>query len=159
MAPLTTGEADAKALLEAVRNEDIAPVPIKSLEQQAINALHRLRSGYLATRTARINSVRGLLAEFGLPVTVRGRGTDWLPTRESPSWPGAETLHFKGRRYDCSRPSAVPLHCSFSCASGGVQIRALPIETAVRSRVPSPPPFSDETAGGFALPSRAFAQS
>jgi transposase len=63
-----TDRADAKALLEAARNEDIAPVPIKSLDQQAINALHRLRSGYLTTRTARINSVRGLLAEFGRPV-------------------------------------------------------------------------------------------
>jgi transposase len=63
-----TDRADAKALLEAARNEDIAPVPVKSLDQQAINALHRLRSGYLATRTARINTVRGLLREFGLPV-------------------------------------------------------------------------------------------
>jgi transposase len=63
-----TDRADAKALLEAARNEDIAPVPVKSIDQQAINALHRLRSGYLATRTARINTVRGLLREFGLPV-------------------------------------------------------------------------------------------
>jgi transposase len=63
-----TDRADAKALLEAARNEDIVPVPVKSLDQQAITALHRLRSGYLATRTARINTVRGLLREFGLPV-------------------------------------------------------------------------------------------
>jgi transposase len=63
-----TDRADAKALLEAARNEDIVPVPVKSLDQQAINALHRLRSGYLATRTARINIVRGLLREFGLPM-------------------------------------------------------------------------------------------
>ena len=63
-----TDRADAKALLEAARNEDIPPVPVKSLDQQAINALHRLRSGYLATRTARINTTRGLLREFGLPV-------------------------------------------------------------------------------------------
>ncbi len=34
-----TDRADAKALLEAARNEDIAPVPVKSLDQQAINAL------------------------------------------------------------------------------------------------------------------------
>ena len=61
-----TDRADAKALLEAARNEDIVPVPVKSLDQQAISALHRLRSGYLATRTARINTVRVLLREFGL---------------------------------------------------------------------------------------------
>jgi transposase len=60
-----TGPIDAKALLEAARNEDIPPVPIKTLDQQAINALHRLRSGYLRSRTARINAVRGLLREFG----------------------------------------------------------------------------------------------
>jgi len=68
-----TDRADAKALLEAARNEDITPVPVKSLDQQAINALHRLRSGYLGTRTARINAVRGLLREFGIPVPQGAR--------------------------------------------------------------------------------------
>jgi transposase len=68
-----TDRADAKALLEAARNEDIVPVPVKSLDQQAINALHRLRSGYLGTRTARINAVRGLLREFGIPVPLGAR--------------------------------------------------------------------------------------
>jgi transposase len=60
-----TDTADAKALLEAYRNEAILPVPIKSVEQQALTALHRLRSRLLATRTARINTLRGLLREFG----------------------------------------------------------------------------------------------
>lgn len=60
-----TDRADAKALLEAYRNEEIQPVPIKSVEQQTLTALHRLRSGWLATRTARINAVRGLLRELG----------------------------------------------------------------------------------------------
>jgi len=68
-----TDRADAKALLEAARNEDITPVPVKTLDQQAINALHRLRSGYLGTRTARINAVRGLLREFGIPVPLGAR--------------------------------------------------------------------------------------
>jgi len=68
-----TDRADAKALLEAARNEDITPVPVKSVDQQAINALHRLRSGYLGTRTARINAVRGLLREFGILVPQGAR--------------------------------------------------------------------------------------
>lgn len=68
-----TDRADAKALLEAARNEDIIPVPLKSLDQQAINALHRVRSGYLATRTARINTVLGLLREFGHILPQRSR--------------------------------------------------------------------------------------
>jgi len=65
-----TDRTDAKALLEAHRNEDIKPVPIKSVEQQAIASLHRLRARWLATRTARLNTVRGLLREFGITIPV-----------------------------------------------------------------------------------------
>ena len=45
-------------------------MPVKSETQQALAALHRLRSTWLATRTARINTVRGLLREFGVVVPV-----------------------------------------------------------------------------------------
>lgn len=48
-----TDRADAKALLEAARNQALTPVPVKSVEQQAVVALHRIRQGYLRTRTAR----------------------------------------------------------------------------------------------------------
>jgi transposase len=65
-----TDRADAKALLEAARNEKISRVPVKSIEQQAILALHRIRQGYLQTRTARINAVRGHLREFGCVIPV-----------------------------------------------------------------------------------------
>ncbi len=65
-----TDRADAKALLEAARNEKIDPVPVKSLDQQAITALHRIRSGYQQTRTARINAVRGHLREFGIMIPM-----------------------------------------------------------------------------------------
>jgi transposase len=68
-----TDRADATGLLEAARNEAIHPVPIKSVTQQALTALHRLRSTWLATRTARINTVRGLLREFGLTIPVGAR--------------------------------------------------------------------------------------
>jgi transposase len=68
-----TDRADARALLEAARNEKIARVPVKTLDQQAITALHRLRSGYLTSRTARINAVRGILAEFGIPIPKGAR--------------------------------------------------------------------------------------
>lgn len=63
-----TDRADTKALLEAARNTAIAPVPIKSVDQQAIAALHRLRAGYLQARTARINALRGHLREFGITI-------------------------------------------------------------------------------------------
>ena len=41
-------------------------MPIKSVRQHTLAALHRLRSGWLSTRTARINAVRGILRELGL---------------------------------------------------------------------------------------------
>jgi transposase len=63
-----TDRADAKGLLEAFRNEDVRPVPVKSETQQALVALHRLRATGLATRTARLNTVRGLLREFGVVI-------------------------------------------------------------------------------------------
>ena len=65
-----TDRADAAALLEACRNREIHPVPVKTLSQQAIASLHRLRSGWLATRTCRINTVRGILREFGITLPV-----------------------------------------------------------------------------------------
>lgn len=65
-----TDRSDARAILEAARNADIRPVPVKSCSQQALTALHRLRSTWLAARTARINTVRGLLREFGVMIPV-----------------------------------------------------------------------------------------
>jgi transposase len=68
-----TDRADAKALLEAARNEALDRVPVKSVEQQALGALHRIRQGHLRTRTARINAVRGHLREFGVVISVGPR--------------------------------------------------------------------------------------
>jgi len=68
-----TDRADAKGLLEAHRNEQIRPVPIKSTQQQALAGLHRLRSAWTAARTARINTVRGLLREFGITIPAGAR--------------------------------------------------------------------------------------
>ena len=55
-----TDRTDAKALLEAARNEEMHPVPIKMVEHQAITSLHCLRSTWLATRTARLNTLRAI---------------------------------------------------------------------------------------------------
>src|SRR5262245_46018873 len=65
-----TDRTDAKGLLEASRNESIRPVPVKSESQQTLTALHRLRSTWLAARTARLNTVRGLLREFGVVIPI-----------------------------------------------------------------------------------------
>lgn len=60
-----TDRTDVDALLEAFRNEQIRPVPIKTVTQQVIATLHRLRSGWLADRVRSINALRGLLRELG----------------------------------------------------------------------------------------------
>jgi len=65
-----TDRTDTRGLLEAYRNQDIHPVPVKSVPQQALAALHRLRSTWLAARTARLNTVRGLLREFGCTIPL-----------------------------------------------------------------------------------------
>jgi transposase len=46
---------------------------VKSEQHQAIAALHRIRSGYLQTRTARINAVRGHLREYGVVIPAGAR--------------------------------------------------------------------------------------
>jgi transposase len=50
-----TDAADAAALREAARGCDIAPARVKSVEQQASQGLHRVRSLWMSTRTSRIN--------------------------------------------------------------------------------------------------------
>lgn len=56
---------DAEAICEAVSRPSMRFVPVKSREQQAQLCLHRVRSGYVEERTASLNRLRGLLAEFG----------------------------------------------------------------------------------------------
>ena len=68
-----TDRPDAKGLLEAARNDAARPVPVKTETQQAVAALHRLRSTWLGTRTARLNTVRGLLREFGIVIPTGAR--------------------------------------------------------------------------------------
>jgi transposase len=57
---------DAAAVCEAASRTHMRFVPVKTPEQQAILSLHRLREGYKEERTACINRIRGVLAEFGL---------------------------------------------------------------------------------------------
>lgn len=65
-----TDRADCAALLEAAKNHEIRPVPVKTVTAQSIQALHRIRSQWLSTRTNRINVIRGCLREFGIVLPV-----------------------------------------------------------------------------------------
>ncbi|MFV8834333.1 IS110 family transposase [Aquisalimonas sp. APHAB1-3] len=68
-----TDRADAEALLEAARCGEILDVAVKTEHQQAIQGLHRIRSQWMAARTARINALRALLREQGIELP-RGAG-------------------------------------------------------------------------------------
>ena len=63
---------DARAIWTAVQQPGVKTVAIKSEEQQAILALHRMRQQLVKFRTAQINGLRGLLAEYG-EVMPQGR--------------------------------------------------------------------------------------
>jgi transposase len=65
-----TDAADAAAICEAVQRPSMRFVPTKTEQQQSQLMVHRARQGFVQSRTACINRIRGLLAEFGhvLPV-------------------------------------------------------------------------------------------
>jgi len=62
---------DAEAICEAVTRPNMRFVPVKSAEQQALLAMHRVRQGFVVERTATINRLRGLLSEFGVVLALR----------------------------------------------------------------------------------------
>ena len=59
---------DAAAICEAVSRPHMRFVPIKEVEHQDIQALHRARQLLIKQRTALCNQVRGLLSEYGIVV-------------------------------------------------------------------------------------------
>lgn len=63
---------DAEAICEAAQRPNMRFVAVKTVEQQDIQALHRMRSLVVAQRTAQVNQICGLLLEFGIEV-AKGR--------------------------------------------------------------------------------------
>ena len=59
---------DAEAIVEAARRPSMRFVGVKSVEQQDIQAIHRVREGFIKRRTAMANEIRGLLLEYGITV-------------------------------------------------------------------------------------------
>lgn len=62
---------DAEAICEAIQRPSMRFVPVKSVEQQAVLTVHRVRQGFIEERTAIINRIRGLLSEFGIVLPNR----------------------------------------------------------------------------------------
>ena len=59
---------DAQAIVEAASRPSMNFVPIKQVEQQDIQSIHRVRSRVVKNRTALINEIRGLCLEYGIIV-------------------------------------------------------------------------------------------
>jgi transposase len=68
-----TDATDALALFEANRCSDIFPVPVKSVEQQALQLLHRAREQWTGSQNRAINNLRGACREFGLSIREGAR--------------------------------------------------------------------------------------
>jgi transposase len=68
-----TDRTDVDALLDAVRTGHIPPVTVKTVAQPEIVAWHRIREQGMATRTARINALRGFFREHGIPLPAGAR--------------------------------------------------------------------------------------
>lgn len=59
---------DAQGIAEASQRSSMRFVPIKSVEQQDLQNFHRQRERIKKERTALVNQIRGLLAEYGVVV-------------------------------------------------------------------------------------------
>src|SRR3982750_4534901 len=70
--------ADAEACCEAVQRPGMRFVPVKSREQQAAMALHRVRDHLVRQRTGTINALRGHLAEYGIIAAALRGGLNQL---------------------------------------------------------------------------------
>jgi len=62
---------DAEAICEAMSRPNMRFVTVKSVEQQDIQATHRIRAELITQRTAKANQIRGLVAEYGLVAPKR----------------------------------------------------------------------------------------
>ena len=74
---------DAAAICEAMVRPNMYPVTVKTVEQQDLQAIHRIREEIKAHRVAKANQIRGLVTEYGLVApkqlsSLRPAITDWL---------------------------------------------------------------------------------
>ena len=82
------GKNDAAAICEAVTRPQMRFVPVKTLEQQGQLAVHRARQGFVEQRTATLNRIRGLLAEFGVILPLKAAVVRREATRHLEDLPG-----------------------------------------------------------------------
>ena len=109
---------DAEAICEAASRPNMRYVEVKSAEQQAGQALHRIRSRLIRARTALVNEIRGLLGEFGLIESRLGVA--------SSSWLGASDGPIRSRIYGSSRTTLVDKACRWQTGGSPYMATAQP---------------------------------
>lgn len=73
---------DAEAISEAMSRPSMRFVTVKSVPQQDVQAMHRIRSELVGQRTSKANHIRGLVGEYGI---VAPKGIEQL-RRALPCW-------------------------------------------------------------------------
>src|SRR5260370_5599911 len=79
---------DAEAICEAMSRPNMRFVSVKTVEQQDIQAVHRVRFELSNQRKAKANQIRGLVAEYGLVapkelLQLRSAIPGWLEDAEN----------------------------------------------------------------------------
>ena len=79
---------DAAAICEAMGRPGMCPVKVKTVEQQDLQAMHRIRDEIKSHRIAKANQIRGLVTEYGLVApqqlpALRKAIPDWLEDAEN----------------------------------------------------------------------------
>lgn len=70
---------DAKIIARVAMREDLHFIPVKSIEQQELQTLHRVREQYVKMRTALSNQMHGILLEFGIAMSKGKKSLSALP--------------------------------------------------------------------------------
>lgn len=86
---------DAEAICEAMSRPSMRFVAVKSVKQQDLQAVHRIRAELCSQRIAKANQIRGLCAEYGLTAArellqLRAAIPRWLEDMEN-----GLTRHFR----------------------------------------------------------------
>lgn len=79
---------DAEAICEAITRPHMRFVPVKTVWQQDLQAIHRVRSILMSQRNAKANQIRGLVAEYGIVapqqmLALRRAIPEWLEDAEN----------------------------------------------------------------------------
>jgi transposase len=79
---------DAEAICEAMSRPNMRFVTIKTVEQQDVQAVHRIRAELMAHRNAKANQIRGLVSEYGIVApkqisNLRAAIPEWLEDAEN----------------------------------------------------------------------------